>query len=357
MRSSKLLALIIFGFVSVGGLLAQAAPQDKSLADIARELREKKQAAAAAPATSAPDSQYNYTHEIRATLEREDFAALDQAAQAWRTSRSRFPGGVWRLFVLYEALSAPPAGDDASNSQWLAHLARLQRWVARRPDSITARIALAESHLDYGWNARGEGFANTVTDAGWRVFGEQLQIAAGILKQAAALKAKCPHWYYVMTVLARSQGWPMPATRALLEQAIAFEPAYYHTYREYAYNLLPRWAGKEGDAEAFAEEISSRIGGKEGAFVYFEVASTVNSCCLESHLAAMSWPKIKEGFSAMEELYGVSDLKLNRFAYLAQMANDKATARLLLARPGFDWEPEVWLKKNKFDAFKSWAAE
>ncbi len=78
-----------------------------------------------------------------------------------------------------------------------------------------------------------------------------------------------------MQQLAIAQGWNRSQARQLLDQAVAFEPDYYHYYREHANYLLPKWYGEPGEAEAFAEEASNKVGGQEGKFVYFEIASLI----------------------------------------------------------------------------------
>ena len=94
-----------------------------------------------------------------------------------------------------------------------------------------------------------------------------------------------------------------------------------------------------------------------GLFVYFEIATLLNCDCSNnaSKLTLLSWPKIKEGYAAMERLYGTSKLKMNRFAFLATVIGDKAAAKETFARLGNDWDPTVWRNRAKFDAGKAWA--
>jgi len=101
--------------------------------------------------------------------------------------------------------------------------------------------------------------------SGGSVSGQNGEVGKAV-QLAAGLKAKCPHWYVVLQSVARTQGWEKAHVRALFEKAVSFEPDYYHYYREYALYLLPKWYGEEGEAEAFAEEVSTRVGGKQGGF-------------------------------------------------------------------------------------------
>jgi hypothetical protein len=215
-------------------------------------------------------------------------------------------------------------------------------------------VALAQAYYGWGYKARGEAYAYKVTEDGWRLLGERLQLASAALKEAAGLKTKCPHWYLVLLEIARTQGWDKTHVRAVFDKAVAFEPAYYHSYREYANFLLPKWSGDDGEAEAFAEEASKRVGGKEGAFLYFEIATVLNCSCgeLGRHLDGMSWPRIKQGYATLEELYGISNRKLNRFAYLAALAGDRPAADEAFKRIGDNWDPPTWRTEENFQRFK-----
>jgi hypothetical protein len=165
------------------------------------------------------------------------------------------------------------------------------------------------------------------------------------LIDAAKLKEKDPYWYTAMQYVALSQGWDKSRAKEVLDAAIAFEPTYYHVYRQYVNFLLPKWYGEPGEAEAFAEQAADRIGGQQGRFVYFEMVTTIVCGCNSDEgalLQNLSWPKIKEGYAAMGELYGYSPLKMNRFAYLAALERDKAAARTVFAALGDNRDHTVW---------------
>lgn len=347
---------------------AQVSPgtdENRSLGDVARQYRQQKQANIApgqvivrpfqVPVSFASEvEQGSYKSEVGSMLKRSDFDALEKEADSVRRSKSRFPGGVWKLYVFYEGLEGPFGGELATDAEWEAHIETLKHWATAKPDSVTARVALAQAYFGWGYKARGHSYGYKVTEEGWRLLGERLQLASGALKEAAGLKTKCPHWYFVLLEIARMQGWEKAHVRAVLDTAIAFEPAYYHSYREYANFLLPKWSGDEGEAEAFAEEASKRVGGKEGAFLYFEIATVLNCGCGEQgrHLNGMSWPRIKEGYAALEELYGISNRKLNRFAYLAVLAGDRPAAEEAFKRIGDNWDPPTWRTEENFQRFK-----
>ncbi|MGA8221696.1 MAG: hypothetical protein WB780_08585, partial [Candidatus Acidiferrales bacterium] len=265
------------------------------------------------------DTEEQYENQIAADLIERDYDALERAAREARVSKSRFKGGTWRLYIFYEALGHPTLGAQATEEDWKFHITGLKDWGSARPESVTARLALAETYENYADHARGSGYANTVSEEGWRLDRERIAMAASTLTEVAKLKEKCPYWYELMQRVALAQGWDKAQARSLLDAAMAFEPTYYHFYREYANFLLPKWYGAPGETEAFAEEISNQLGGQQGKFVYFEIASLVTCQCDsdDSHMEYLSWPKIKEGYAVLGELYGFSNLKMNRFAHMA----------------------------------------
>jgi hypothetical protein len=314
-----------------------------------------------APAGASEDGarqENDYKTEIMMDFVRKDYDALEQAARGNRSPTARFGGGSWRVWGYYDGLAAPPTGDSATDDDWNAQIDALKAWVAARPESAAARIALAGAYDNFGGKARGDGYADSVSDEGWRLYDERLALAASTLVDAAKLKERDPYWFSLMFDVALAQGWSQSQAKALVDAAISFEPSYYHVYRQYANFLLPKWYGEPGDAQSFANSVSAQIGGKEGDFVYFEIATTIACGCNSddvSQLQPLSWPKIKEGYAAMGQLYGYSSLKTNRFAYLAVLEHDKRAAQAAFAVIGDDWEPKVWHKQVDFLNAKVWA--
>jgi hypothetical protein len=312
-------------------------------------------------ATKERESEDAYRTRITDYFYKQNYEQLEKEAEEAQTTKARFPGGVWKLYVFYEALDAAGRSNKATENDWMYYQFLTQEWMKQRPDSLTARIARAEAYLNYGGHARGDGYADTVTDDGWKLFHSRVEAARIELNRAAKLKEKSPYWYEAMQHVAKAQGWSKSDAKELFEQAISFEPTYYHYYREYAGFLLPKWYGEDGEAEAFAEETAKRVQGREGLFLYFEVVSVITCPCggedAAEHLKRLSWPRIKQGYEALAQLYGTSKLKRNRYASMAFSANDFATARQMFTEIGEDWEPAVWWNKTNFGKTKELVAK
>jgi hypothetical protein len=374
MRSSRRLSsLAVLSIclleISCAHFQGSGSPNRLALLRLVREYGQNRQPAQAAMGTLptektagspqvALETEDDYMRPIKASLNGGDFAQLEKGAQEARISKGRLQGGAWKVYLFYSAVGYPAAGNQATDADWANHLQTLNQWKGAQPDSATARIALAQAYVNYAWKARGSGYADSVTDDSWKKYNDRIDLAASALADAASEKDRCPYWYEVMQQVALAQGWSKSQARKLFDNAVAFEPGYYHYYREYAKFLLPKWYGEQGDTEAFATESADRAGGQQGDFLYFEIASLRMCPCdpKNASVQGMSWPRIKQGYTALGQLYGVSDLKLNRFAFMAHVAGDKPLEQELLAQIGDNWVEVAWSTKENFEDAKAWAA-
>jgi len=299
----------------------------------------------------------DYTDTVARLLKTGKFEQLDCLADHARSSKEKFAGGVWKLHIMYDGLTRPvPQPLHATEKDWTIQLERLQRWTNARPKSVTARVALASTYLGYAWTARGNGFADTVSQSGWNLYKQRTATAKEILEDASELSTKCPEWYFVRMRVAESEGRDTAEARTLFDQAVKFEPGYYYYARILAQYLLPKWGGEPGDSEKFTQEVADQIGGGQGDILYFQIASNlVCGCGDDLHL---SWARIKKGFEASEKQYGTSMLNLNLIAFLASHYGqlDPVLAEKALTRIGEQWNQETWKTKQEFEATKQWAA-
>ncbi|MBS1850409.1 MAG: DUF4034 domain-containing protein [Acidobacteria bacterium] len=302
-----------------------------------------------------PDSFTKYKTAVADMLAQEKFRELDCLADSLRANKTKFAGGMWKIHAFYQGLKDPVINQHATEDDWQTHLQLLEKWSAQEPESMTARVALASSYQGYAWFARGNGYSGSVSDSGWQLFGERMAKSAFILRQASSLKAKCPEWFLAMQVVAQAQGWDVAQANELFEQAFAFAPDYYYFSRAQAALLLPKWLGEEGATEKFVTQISDRVGGKAGDILYFQLAEDLICSCGENPVFDhLSWPRIKTGFAATEEVYGPSLANLNKFALMAVTAKDPITADKTFTRIGDNWDKEVWGNEDSYRSDVEW---
>ena len=180
-----------------------------------------------------------------------DFVSLENAAQQLRASRAIYFHGIWALTSFYDGVSYIP--DGTPDSECEDFLNKIRAWIAARPYSVTARIALADALTNYAWKARGTGWANTVSSEANFLFEDRLRQAQQVLDEAKTLPQKCPEWWEAEQTVALGLGMDKNAYLAMVNQAIAFEPTFMSFYSNAVYFLQPRWYGDPGDSENFIE--------------------------------------------------------------------------------------------------------
>ncbi len=296
---------------------------------------------------------------IKALLYAGEFDTLDCLADSARSNHERFPVGFWKLHMFYATMERT-GFESSTEDDWLKHLTQLRRWVSKNPKSATAQIALAKAYAVYAWRVRGGGFADTVSQSAWKMFGERGAEARRILENAATGPVNDPEYYVAMIQVAQIQGWDRSELRSLAERAIAYAPGYYYYYRLVAELLLPRWGnGQPGDSEKFVTASADRIGGDEGDEIYFYVSTYLFMLAnsndeVKSMLANMSWQRMQKGFAALEKHYGPSLTNMNMLAYMAGRYDDAILAETLFARIGDQFDPNTW-NKDGFEQTKRWA--
>jgi len=313
-------------------------------------------ATAATDATASADDpsshEGRWVRTIEADLIAEKFDDLDAMADQYRREKSRMPGGEWRLRIFYTALDAPQQTDQDS----MDHIAHLEQWMKVRPESITARVALATSLHRWAWVARGNGMANTVTAEGWRLFDQRIQQSQKILEDSAHMPNMCPQWYSEMMVVGLAQSWDAKRVQETFDRGIQFEPGYYYLYKQYANYLLPKWDGHPGDASTFAKSSADHLGGDAGDILYFQIATVlIKRGDGNFPVHEMNWDRIQRGYKSLNAQYGGDKRTENDLAFMAYKFGDVPVARQQLTLIGDDWVRSVWRDRAFFDRVRDWA--
>ncbi|MDR3456598.1 MAG: DUF4034 domain-containing protein [Verrucomicrobiae bacterium] len=289
-------------------------------------------------------------------LENKEYDKLEALAAEGRSGEDAWPNGDWKVAPVYGGL-AYPASNEAE--AWLARQKALKDWIQNRPASITARVALAENLTDYAWNARGNGFANTVSDAAEKLFEDRLAQAAVVLSDAKDLKEKCPVYWTTMMTIARGLQVSKVQFDNIFNQAVQAWPDYPRIYEQRATFLLPRWYGAEGEWEADLAKSADRLGGTKGDILYAQVVSWMHGYSEQHNIfessPGLSWERIDRGWDAIEKQFPDSLEALNAHAHLAGLAGDREKARLCLMKTGGKITMNQWSAKGEFIDFANWA--
>jgi len=100
-----------------------------------------------------------------------NWAALEKIGETYRNSKEETRGGSNKLYLFYSALDIKyflkqSKQDISSEDAWLAYSQSIDEWEKQHPNSITTPVLRIDFLTRYAWQARGSGFANTVTEDG-----------------------------------------------------------------------------------------------------------------------------------------------------------------------------------------------
>ena len=199
-----------------------------------------------------------FEYGINQLLMAKKFAQIDKIAREIRVSKKRFVNGKWALNRLYDGLTtiyATKSEPFETDALWKERIELLKSWKQKFPESATARIALADTYVGYGWFARGTGYLNTVSEENLRLLNERITLAENELFEARSLIEKCPQWYKEKLFLAMANGAPEAEFEALFDEAISVEPNYFPYYSIKSENLKPKWGGSSKKWQEFLNSI------------------------------------------------------------------------------------------------------
>ena len=109
-------------------------------------------------------------------------------------------------------------------------------------------------HNDKAWHERGGGYAYTVSDKGWKLFEENMKLAAKYWQKAWELDKSIPTVAGKMISLAVSGAVEGDTPREWFDRAVSAQMDYPPAYDAYVTTLMPRWGGSHKEMFKFAEE-------------------------------------------------------------------------------------------------------
>lgn len=288
---------------------------------------------------------------VRMAFENERFGALEKIATQALEEKARFGNGSWKIVQFHWAIIPP---DLDSNTDWKRFDELTQKWEAKYPESITARVQRILFLTQYAWAAQGAKSAKVKPEAS-PLFESRLADAKIELVAAKGLAQKSPMLWEAGFTVALGQGWSKEDAVAWYYEGQASEPGFWDLENQLTCYLLPRWYGKEGEWEAFALYECNRKGslGEEGyARTVAVMARYYDNIFRKSRV---QWPLVKKGFDQLRARYSKSLYILNQYASLAVQAMDRPTAILLFDEINGRADPQVWPTIDKFEAARDWA--
>ncbi len=187
---------------------------------------------AAAPAPAAEPNVD--TAALIALFERSDFAALDSALKPLLANYDpSIPYDYRELEIAIDALNVyQPAREQ-----------QFQRWLTANPDSYFAHLLYASFMIKHAWDARGTGWATSVTSQGWQLFSERLEIARTEFERAIKLAPRTPFAYTGLVTIAMGLSESDDVVQQSFTTCRAVDPSYLRIHEAVLSFLQPRWGG------------------------------------------------------------------------------------------------------------------
>ncbi|MEP6822467.1 MAG: hypothetical protein ABI946_08965 [Chthoniobacterales bacterium] len=288
---------------------------------------------------------------------REDFDMLEALSQDLQQSRERLNDGSWLSEAFFEAFHL---GSRVSMKRYGETEQIIAHWEQARPTSTVLQLIKARFHVDLAWRWRGAGYANTVTPEGWEGFRKELPMARQILETHPTAKM-FPEYFSIMQTIALGQNWKREQYERLFAEAIRIEPEYYDFYCNKAYFLLPRWHGRKGEWEEFAEQMRQEHGaGGVGDGLYARIVLSLEwtecDCGDLFRESAVSWETTASGLEYLTRQYPESRYLKNVYANLAWKLEDRVRLRRLLPEIKADPDMTIWVNLENFGFAEKMAA-
>lgn len=234
------------------------------------------------------------------------------------TGEYYFDAWYWALYVLF--------GRDSGR-----FADTLEKWKAATGGAGYVILAEALAREGEGWDARGTGYAGTVSKEAWAIYTRQLEEAESLLDSASPALKSTGSWHAVKLRLAYQLGAKKGTGAPEFQRAVAAWPYYMRLYNTAVNYSMPEWGGNFDDVEAIAQYAYDKTKATSGAawyaMVYTEAFSSNSKHVLRD--TKVNWPLMKRGFGDALNNPMFGDRFLFSFARTACQVQDRAEAKRL----------------------------
>lgn len=280
----------------------------------------------------------------------ENYQGIETQLRAWCDSDEKFPDGQRRLVAFEGAFTSYfSAWNDPQRIQQ-----QLAKWKASGSPSLA--LALVESIFwtQYAWQARGNGYANTVSPEGWELYRQRMAHATASLRDSKELVGNCALWHSMVLIQMLETSAPRAELAAAYQVAAARFPAYQPIHLAMGRALTPIWGGSDKLFDQFARSVARQTAAIEGNGMYARLywsrdVGGSQALSFGQGGATPDWKLIRSGFDDLMQRFPDSTWNMNEFASMACRANDKETYLKWRRQLGEVIERSLWLGSYSVD--------
>jgi hypothetical protein len=263
-------------------------------------------------------------------------------------------------YELYEfmraVVDAQSRSGDAAGTLGTKVLAALDKGALPRSAALTGK---GDYYLLYGWDARGNGFANTVTPAGGAAFEKRVQLARDAFLEAWKLDPANAEAACGMIVVEKAIGSSRKDLEQWYRRALTADPDSYRAAMRKLEYLYPQWNGSPKEMIAHGRQVAA--GGRwEGGLPLVLVEAhwdraqqhdpskrPVDPAYFDGNDEA--WKDVKRVYEAYLKQVPDSRYHRTRYALIAAWCGQWADARREFDKLGEDFSrrvaPEAWYRE------------
>jgi hypothetical protein len=206
-------------------------------------------------------------------------------------------------------------------------------------ESPVATLLDGQFYINEAWCARGSGYANTVTEDGWKLFAERLAQANTILTDLYGKSPEEPAIANAMMVVVLGQQLPRDQMELWFQRGVKNNPDDFHLYMQKRWYLLPRWYGSNEDVWNFGMECSQSTNwAAKIPLILLEAISDRAENEPAVYAQPAIWEPVQKVFLAYLELYPNSVKYRTRFVQCAVQGEHWDVAKAQMKILGDDWD-------------------
>lgn len=215
---------------------------------------------------------------------------------------------------------------------------------AEAPGSPVRTLLQGRYYTLSAWNARGDGYANTVSEEANRLMQERLAKSAAIFEAAYKKYPDNSEVGESMIEVELGQGEGMARMEGWFQAAVHADPDDYEAYRAKAYYLLPRWYGSPALSWQFGLDCVKT--GKWGAKIPMILVYAADDFDDTKHGEVFQipaiWDPLEKVFREWLERYPESTVYRSKFAKYAAMGKHWDIVKEQCALLGNNWDKLVF---------------
>lgn len=298
--------------------------------------------------------------EVAELIKNREYAKLEEMSKRFREEDERTVEGWSKLTSFYDGTTLGLREIEQYNGLEEVNN-RLDEWKKAHPDSLTEILARSRYLIKAAWAARGDGLANTVRPEQWEVFFDLLKQSRLALAEAEKITDQFdPYSLVIQLILGRATDATIEEMAQIVATGVEKYPTYEGTYREMSTALMPRWGGRLGDMESFAEHVQKHLPEPLGDIMYARIVGNILNYERNTFFENTIFPyeKVRDSYLTLIDEYpnGVANkMVLVRFAVMKQ---DATLARRLFEEIG-PWPASevqyVWGSAERYGELLAWA--